>query len=124
MIYKVVHQTQQEGVFRSAIMNPQEDKDWCLTYKPGEITKPDKGYIYAFKHLEHANYFCYHNSGDPTRLIIFECEGEIVDGLIPLLAYSFDGYEKFWETGGGDGNYAPQGTVWCKWVKLIKIVED
>ena len=130
MIYKVVRETQQNGIYHSAVMNPQEDGEWCLEYKIGEVTNPIRGsYIYAFKQLERAEYFISHNHGDPVSdppLVIFECEAEVTEDALPLLAYSFSpvSYERFWKREGTDGAYAPLGSVWCKWVKLVKPVED
>ena len=92
-------------------------------YTIGKVTKPKFGYLYAFKSLFHAMDF----SENYSPYVIFKCEALTVRDEPSLRRISIP-FKEWWELKLGgykpDEVLAPEGTIWCKWIKPIEIVNE
>ena len=121
IVYKVV--AIRLGKFVSAIMNHEDNPGWMLEYTIGEITYPKVGYIYAFKDLDPSWRFIKNDMFTRGSIEVLKCEGEFVDAS-PKASFSFlpQNLEKFWSNLNvlekkGSERWAPEGSVWCEWIK-------
>lgn len=97
-------------------------------YQIGRRTKPLVGFLYAFDKIEHAKLFT--GSAGWLNPVFLKCKAEIGKhrSSVGMLKMSYnptkDEVVQFWK-----GCYhlhrvaeAPEGTVFCKWIKPLEVV--
>ena len=99
------------------------------TYEIGKVTTPRIGKLFAFTSIN-----CALNFMGRTQKIL-ECEAEVYDdreilAIIPALSLTIEKAKKFWDDYFKEYGYlgetclSPQGTVFCNWIKPIKIAYE
>lgn len=116
------------GKYRSHIMY---DEDVVVTYRLGEKTVPrvDGSPLFAYDTLDRALDVVRRNRA--LSCIIFRCEAKEGDWPVPdvLLGSTLITAEQVSHWWSGGNSYAgglwdvPAGTILCKWIKPLEIVE-
>ena len=137
IVYKVVGVV---GKKYKSVAVHQNMKDWMVWYKIGKQTKPkQKGtYLYAFtserlaKKWMRSQLFEARKEGKRVpNWKVLKSEAETVKdkpmmATTNYLAVLFIGGNELLSSFWKDGKFfsgAPEGTIWCKWIKPLEVIE-
>lgn len=122
MIYYKVLRRNEDRLFSAIVGRLNGTVQFCLEYIPDEWISPSLGKIFVFSSLDNAIDFV--NERYTCSFEIWECEVENPNRSVYSIPYA-DPHAiiKFWKNEDGLSlKPAPEGTVFCDRVKIIKKV--